>query len=400
MPISIERVSTVIADIYAAPSHGEGFEPVTRSIRKLLNGSSSMLFTPQNGPAEGGFGFVDHFDTQLSQRYRDELRLQSPWELAAERKRLLSPRSTFTDEDLVSERELRRQAFFHEAHVPLDVGRVCCTVIAGDSDPSLPLTYLSVYRGIGARPFGSEESRAIRLLGPHLLRSLRLASRLRFAEINAAAAQNVLDALSCGVVLLDAGQRIVFMSSMASSLCRDGTVLLAKRRPSGGCVLTARLAGEQVRLQRVVEAALLSAAGVVSERCVTDAGPTVVRGPDGRAIAVTASPLPLALGGAIEGAPRVLVLLDDPFSKREATREALLLQLFGLTPAECRVALALLAGMKPKAIAQSHAVSENTVRTQIRCLYEKTGTRGIGQLTLMLSRVLTTALAGKPTHRT
>lgn len=389
MPIGIEQLSSVIADVYAAASHGEGFEPVARSIRKLLNGSSSMLFTPQSGPGEGGFGFVDHFDAQLSQRYRDELRLQAPWELAAERKRLLRPRSTFTDEDLVSERELRRQAFFHEAHVPLDVGRVCCTVVAGDNDPSLPRTYLSIYRGIGARPFGMEESRAINLIGPHLHRSLQLASRLGFAEVSASAAQNVLDALNCGVVLLDAAQRIVFMSGLANSLCRDGTVLLAKRHATGGCILTARLAAEQVHLQKVVEAAMHAAAGVVVERRVADAGPTVIRGPGGQAIAVTASPLPRALGGAMEGTPRVLVLLDDPFSKREATREALLLQLFALTPAECRVALALLAGMKPKVIARSHVVSENTVRTQIRCLYEKTGTRGVGPLTLMLSRVLT-----------
>jgi DNA-binding CsgD family transcriptional regulator len=65
----------------------------------------------------------------------------------------------------------------------------------------------------------------------------------------------------------------------------------------------------------------------------------------------------------------------------------MLIALFRLTPAECRVAGALLAGESPKAIADRFAITENTVRTQIRSLYDKTNTRGIAALIGLFSRL-------------
>ena len=64
----------------------------------------------------------------------------------------------------------------------------------------------------------------------------------------------------------------------------------------------------------------------------------------------------------------------EDLSAKHSTADSVVRTLFGLTAAECRVANALLAGDHPKRIAENFAVSENTIRTQIKALYEKTGT--------------------------
>ena len=54
---------------------------------------------------------------------------------------------------------------------------------------------------------------------------------------------------------------------------------------------------------------------------------------------------------------------------------------FGITTAEAEVAILLTDGLSPRAIAEARGVSINTVRTQIRNVYEKFGITRQGQLT-------------------
>ena len=66
----------------------------------------------------------------------------------------------------------------------------------------------------------------------------------------------------------------------------------------------------------------------------------------------------------------------------------LLRRLYGLTPAEARVALAMLDGGSLVALRDRFAVSENTLRTQIQRVYGKTGTRGQSSLIRLLSTIV------------
>lgn len=61
--------------------------------------------------------------------------------------------------------------------------------------------------------------------------------------------------------------------------------------------------------------------------------------------------------------------------------------LYGLSPAEFRVAAALLAGKSPEEYALEAEVTMNTVRSQLKNLFQKTGTRRQSELVAVLSRV-------------
>jgi len=57
---------------------------------------------------------------------------------------------------------------------------------------------------------------------------------------------------------------------------------------------------------------------------------------------------------------------------------------YGLTPAECRVALLLGDGHAPRKIAEMVGVTDNTVRSQIKSIFSKTGVKRQGELIRLL----------------
>jgi DNA-binding CsgD family transcriptional regulator len=66
---------------------------------------------------------------------------------------------------------------------------------------------------------------------------------------------------------------------------------------------------------------------------------------------------------------------------------AIIIKLYDLSPAELRVAAALLSGKSPEHYALEAGVTMNTVRTQLKSLFQKTGTGRQAELVAVLGRV-------------
>lgn len=106
---------------------------------------------------------------------------------------------------------------------------------------------------------------------------------------------------------------------------------------------------------------------------------------------VTVLPLPAAmpLGSLARATARAAIFIESPTRPLSPAHRAYV-ALFGLTRAECRVADALLCGLRPKEMAESLSVSESTIRTHVKALHAKTGTRGMSALGMLLTRVAAT----------
>jgi DNA-binding CsgD family transcriptional regulator len=88
--------------------------------------------------------------------------------------------------------------------------------------------------------------------------------------------------------------------------------------------------------------------------------------------------------------PAVLVTIADNRADEAVVRRNLE-DVFGLTAAETRVALALLAGASPRSVAQRFDVSVNTIRSQMAAIFAKTETANQAALARLMVR-----LAGQP----
>ena len=83
-----------------------------------------------------------------------------------------------------------------------------------------------------------------------------------------------------------------------------------------------------------------------------------------------------------------IVFIGDPDRKSALPAEVLAL-LYGLTPAEARLAVALLDGSSLAEIAEMHGIRELTARTQLKQVFQKTGTSRQGELVRLLAGIAT-----------
>jgi DNA-binding CsgD family transcriptional regulator len=87
------------------------------------------------------------------------------------------------------------------------------------------------------------------------------------------------------------------------------------------------------------------------------------------------------------GAPRRVAIWIVDTESPAGANERLLATLFGLSPAEARLALWLVAGHTPEECARRAGVGVATVRSQLHNIYVKTGTRRQAELVALLCKL-------------
>ncbi|MFO1036503.1 MAG: helix-turn-helix transcriptional regulator [Geminicoccaceae bacterium] len=149
------------------------------------------------------------------------------------------------------------------------------------------------------------------------------------------------------------------------------------------------------RIVRVEDGRLAAGAPVTTDRLRKLVGSLAGGADDGRVSLVLpalggrpALALLSRMPGAVDAPPeepgRVLCHLLTA-EAREAISEANLAAMFGLTPAEARVARSILDGRSLRQTAQGLVVSPTTARTHLQRVFDKTGTRRQAELIRLLS---------------
>jgi DNA-binding CsgD family transcriptional regulator len=189
------------------------------------------------------------------------------------------------------------------------------------------------------------------------------APRLTYPSVVLAPLTLGLDQSSHALLLL-ANDLTVLHANESGQLLLRGTVLRLRNRR----LLTGR-APENAKLQ----AALRDASPTSSLLRLCDR--------EGRGVMILTIQL-------LEPAPEMPAIIVRPIDLRAppAMETADIARLFGLSPAESRVATLLLAGNDPASIAEALGVSAETVRTHLKQAMVKTATHSQAQLTGVLLR--------------
>lgn len=183
------------------------------------------------------------------------------------------------------------------------------------------------------------------------------------------AAVEALNLLSVGVVLIQGDGTVLNANRVAQRIleCGDGL-------SCGGGRLQAFYSHEQAALTRSIAAAV---AEVPAGGALTFARPS-----GRRALSVVVKVL--RPGTAGEGQARLAaVFITDP--DQEVSAEAQTFSgLYGLTPAEARLASSLVRGISPAQAAEALGLTINTVRTHLKRIFSKTETRRQSDLVRVL----------------
>ncbi len=224
----------------------------------------------------------------------------------------------------------------------------------------------------------------LNLIGPHLQRSFDIARQLKRGDIEREDYQHAFDATPNAVLLVDAQARVHYANQAARELFRHSPAL------------SQSLDGRLVINDMDARAQFESALGAISTRHWNEMNGAIVCGLSGSAypLYITVSPLPDRNERAaflpdllLDEGPIALITIRDPSRQRQLCTE-MLRSRFGLTEAECELALHLVRGGSIPDYAERRGRSIFTVRNQLQSVLEKTGTHRQAELTALMTQLV------------
>lgn len=258
--------------------------------------------------------------------------------------------------------------FYQDFLIPAG-GRYSMGAWVDDSDTHH--TLIGLHRRVDQPLFGDTERMAAQRFSRHIQRALRLQTHTRSLQSKAELGARAIEAMSLAMLIVDASGTILHLNTVAEQLLSSSTCELNYK--SGR--LSATHPANKSRLSALICDATHSPA---------IGGGMFLSGAKPRQLFVT--PLPAASPFNQDWQiPLALILIVD--ADKVLSPLQLLGKLYDFSPAELRIASALLAGKSSEEYAQEANVTLNTVRSQLKSLFRKTGTRRQAELVAILSRV-------------
>lgn len=234
-------------------------------------------------------------------------------------------------------------------------------------------TYLGLNRRAEQGPHDSEDMRFLRQLTIHLTRASKLFYKTRSFRTHFAPGLESLQYLPSGVLLLDQWQRVLFTNAAAESLFRSN---LGFNLNDG----VLELASAPLRKKFNDEVTRVFNTGVPSAVLLKSP-----EGPRGSGLPCYLLRLPQTSDSyQLRGDPAVLVLVPQA-SPSAPEAVALLRTLYALSRREADLATAVANGATPQDYANKAGLEISTVRSQLKSVFQKTGTHRQTELVRLLS---------------
>lgn len=208
-------------------------------------------------------------------------------------------------------------------------------------------------------------------------RALHLADHYQQVRERAALADNAIDALSFGMVVVGEDGRVALANQLALELSAGEAGLAIKDN---------RLAAQNPLAHAALSTAVTAALAQASGRTTRATAAVRIPGSKGRPLTIVVAPLPPRAGNFVRHRPAAIVFITDP-NRKTILAADVLRQLYGLTQAEVRVAELVVNGLSLEAAADLLGVTRNTVRNHLQNIYGKTGARRLSDLVAVFTRL-------------
>lgn len=258
---------------------------------------------------------------------------------------------------------LRRNDLYHSVVVAVRAGK---STVAS----------LSLARGESASPFDMTAKTLIRYLVPHLQRAFEIHTRNGMQGTVTQAGKFALDHSDTGVIVVDRQHKVLFTNRSAETILSTGRALRIREGK-----LVASHFSPAPTFEHLLDAALQPGFGDHAPA----GGAMTIRDSQSSPISVVAVPFRPASTGAGHR-PCVLVFLIDQ-AANPMPRTRLLRELFGLSPAECRLCELLHKGVGVRTAADHLTVTTTTARFMLKRIFRKTGSHRQSHLVQLLSRL-------------
>ncbi|NKF21991.1 helix-turn-helix transcriptional regulator [Solimonas sp. C16B3] len=372
-PVQLEQMDALLGAIYEGPTESPPWQTAMLKLREVLTASHvTLMLRPPSSDSTGIMINTGPTTAQGIESYETHFFAADPFVRLAEG-------DVFSAEELIGP-QWRQSEYFREFLEPINVRHLLGADIYTRDGIECRFR---VTRGPDAEPFSNEDKSLVRLLLPHLKRSIQLHARLDFLECERALFAGTVNRMLLGMVSFDANGNIIETNQEARRILaeKDGIWL-------AGNTLCVESSNESRELQRMLR-------GAIADNGNSSEGPGMVEAmavtrPSGRAkLGILVRTIPLGRWSESKQRPAVAVFLRDPESNAAQPSQELVRRLFGLTRMEAQLALLLTEGFTLDEAAEKMNVRRNTARTHLRSIFCKTGvTRQTMLVRLLLNSVL------------
>lgn len=354
MNFSGDKIEKMLDLIYDAAAENDLWRHALTAIADLTQSEGGILFGQSVTAERVYFDFNGRLNEACNDVYQRR-HMQNPWSQYMETQPV--GRLVQSDE-AIPLAELQRTAFYDEVLQPQGVAHNGMMALAARNDFRAAF---NMCRSERRGPFDSDGQRFLQWLSPHLRRSVTLGFRIDGYLAMQHAAFDVLDRLADGIVVLDRKARVLFANAAVRQIAEEGSLHLHQS------IATHSQAHSQ-RLTQLIRGALQGAAGGTM---------SLPRHLDGRLLTILVAAIRSKDLGRLSDAgmkdAAVLLFVIDPANRRSIPIGRIM-EAYGLTHAEARVALAASSGNTVLETAQSLNLSPNTIKTHLRRVFAKTAT--------------------------
>ncbi|MGQ5523702.1 hypothetical protein ACUHMQ_10610 [Chitinimonas sp. PSY-7] len=267
------------------------------------------------------------------------------------------------------ERFVANNEFFQRYMLPHGLRRMIGARVFDDGRNEALIAF---QRGLDGEVFDQETSVFLERLSPHIELACRLSTEFARLSMQAAVARQALDRLVAPMWVVNAEGRVIFANRAAEEGGLNGISIKNGRVLAVGPGMSAKLA-----------TLLLQATDAPAQ-----SGALALESAEGDRLTVLVAPLPADSPLVADGRrPLALLMAHNPAGNEEQPLDVLA-ALYGLSPAECRLAALILEGCTPTEAATRLSVQVSTVRTQLKSMFWKTATHRQTELVKLLSGAL------------
>jgi len=341
---------------------------------RLVEGSharSGLLVLQNTDNLDIGYTVQNGFDASMRELYNRDYRTQDLWTIGLTQ---LPRGQVVPSQGYVPQMEFKRSVIYNEFCRPQGIEHCAGAFITCDGPWSIRL---ALQRGKSQGEFSDREVQMLQRLVPHIQRSVRIGRE--FGNARGSLEASIEHGL-IPCILMTRSRTILLTNSKARALIEHnqlGLVVVHDRITFRSSALTHRL-----------DALVRDCELTLGRRSGRSGGMLKIPRMGRLPMIISLTPFHNPIGTSLGQMEATVALYFYDPERRVYPNAQLLLELFGLTSGETRVANQLATGQDLEDVARALGVSINTVKYHLKSIYAKTGASHKSELVVLLLNCL------------
>lgn len=373
-----EALDGLVATLYERAAEADGWDTCVRAFGDMLEGQAVCIhrYRPESRAGEA-IRVLHGLTSEDADDYRRHHAAHNVWMEGLPGAPL--PGDVIVSHHICPESELVRHRFYHDFLKPRGLFSMLAVVVGCSEEE---FESVNILRGRRPGRYTDDEQLLARRLAPHLQALYRLHMNFVVERTRCTLLAEMLDRVPTAAFALGRELDVVEFNRAAARLLakRDGVELVRGRVQTS---------------DRAARDALRAAVGGCRETLSRGGGPVgtsfrIDRPSLAPPLTATVTPVRSLVNADGRQRARCLLFVDNSEEAHLPAAEQVI-ERFGLTPTEARVACLLASGSSPREIARALEISYNTVRCHLQHIFIKTDTSRQGEVVRLMTRLGMTA---------